>query len=226
MRLLDLFCGAGGAGAGYTAAGFEVTGVDIARQPRYPGRFIQADVMTLNADWLAAFDAIHASPPCQGYSVMRHAPGATGAPRLIAEVRTMLEATGRHYIIENVEGAASEMRSPVLLCGSMFEGLEAEGCQLRRHRLFETNWPLAQPMCSHDENRPVVGVYGGHARRRAAKHGGRGTKDVWVGGHKTAAAAAMGIDWMTLTEMSEAIPPAYTKFIGDRLRPLLLLRKS
>jgi DNA (cytosine-5)-methyltransferase 1 len=214
--LLDLFCCAGGAAMGYYRAGFDVVGVDIAPQPRYPFTFIQADCMTLDPAFIASFDAVHASPPCQGYSAMRHAPGAKGAPRLIAEVRKMLVENGRPWVIENVEEARSEMREPFLLCGSMF-GLTAEGCELRRHRLFESNVEIIAPPCSHTDG-PVVGVYGGHARVRSAKHGGRGTRDVWPNGHKAVAAEAMGMDWATLAEMSEAIPPIYTQFIGEYLR--------
>ena len=213
--LLDLFCCAGGASKGYLRAGFNVIGVDIKRQKRYPYVQIIQDVLTLTPEYLATFDAIHASPPCQGYSEMRHAPGAVGAPRLIGEVREMLEASGKPYIIENVEGAREYMRNPICLCGTMF-GLGAQGCELRRHRLFEANFPLEQPACAHTD-RPVIGVYGGHARVRSAKHGGRGTRDVWEGGHKAAASEAMGIDWMSLGEMSEAIPPAYTEYLGRQL---------
>lgn len=214
-RMLDLFCCAGGAGKGYHEAGFDVIGVDLHPQPRYPFGFIQADVTTLDPRFLRSFDAIHASPPCQGYTAMRHAPGAKGAPRLIGAVRDKLEATGLPWVIENVEEARSEMREPAMLCGTSF-GLGAEGCELRRHRLFETNFSLLAPTCDHTSG-PVVGVYGGHARVRAARHGGRGTRDVWPNGHKPVAAEAMGMDWATLAEMSEAIPPAYTRFIGDQL---------
>ena len=101
---------------------------------------------------------------------------------------------------------------PVVLCGSMF-GLGAQGCQLRRHRLFESNFNIPAPACAHDD-RPVIGVYGGHARRRAKSAGGRGTKDKWDGGHKAAASEALGINWMTLGELSEAIPPAFSEHIG------------
>jgi DNA (cytosine-5)-methyltransferase 1 len=208
LRALDLFCCAGGAGMGLHLAGFEVVGVDVARRPRYPFEFHQADALTYP---LGGFDLIWASPPCQGYTSMRHAPGAKGAPRLIAEVRNRMPA-GVPWIIENVEEARSEMRDPVLLCGSMF-GLGAQGCRLQRHRLFECSFPVQRPECDHDE-RPVIGVYGGHARRRAASAGGRGTRDVWEGGHKAAASEAMGIDWMTLSEMSEAIPPAFSEYLG------------
>lgn len=217
--LLDLFCCAGGAARGYAEAGFEVVGVDISPQPRYPYTFKQADVMLLHPSWLATFDAIHASPPCQGYTALRYAPGAKGAPRLIGAVRDLLNASGRPYIIENVEEARSEMRDPITLCGTMF-GLGAQGHELQRHRLFESNITLAAPACAHTD-KPVIGVYGGHARCRSAKHGGRGTRDVWEGGHKAAASEALGIDWMTLTELSESIPPAYTRFLGEQLMAAL-----
>lgn len=222
-RLLDLFCCAGGAGMGYARAGFEITGVDVVRHTNNPHQVIEADALTLDPKWIAAtFDAVHASPPCQGYTTMRHAPGAKGAPRLIGATRELLLATGLPWVIENVEAAANEMRSPVLLCGTMF-GLGAQGHDLQRHRLFETSFSVAPPQCRHTE-RPVIGVYGGHARNRSSKHGGRGTKDVWDGGHKAAASKALGIDWMTLGELSEAIPPAYTEFLGWQLRAAMMLR--
>ncbi len=209
-RALDLFCKAGGVSTGLHRAGFDVIGVDIEPQPRYPYEFHQADAMAFPLD---GFDFIWASPPCQGYTAMRHAPGAKGtAPRLIHPVRNRLKMACGVWCIENVEEARSEMRYPVTLCGSMF-GLGAQGCRLQRHRLFESSFEFRQPLCKHDD-RPVIGVYGGHSRRRAASAGGRGTKDVWIGGHKAAASEAMGIDWMTLEELSEAIPPAYAEYIG------------
>lgn len=214
-RLLDLFCNAGGAGMGYHLAGFEVVGVDLHPQRRYPFAFIQADALTLDSRFLRSFDAIHASPPCQGYTDMK-APGQLGAPQLIDLTRRMLEATGLPYVIENVEGAAWDMRDPITLCGSMF-GLGAQGCQLRRHRLFESNIAISAPSpCRHDA-RPVIGVYGGHARRRAASAGGRSTRDVWEGGHRAAMSEAMGMTWATCAEMSEAIPPAFTEYVGRQL---------
>lgn len=193
---------------GLQRAGFDVVGVDIVDRPRYPFQFHRADALTFPLD---GFDFIWASPPCQGYTSMRHAPGTKGAPLLIDEVRARMP---KHvpWVIENVEEARWAMRSPVILCGSMF-GLGAQGCRLQRHRLFESNFDIGAPECNHDE-RPVIGVYGGHARKRSAKAGGRRTKDVWEGGHKAAASEALGIDWMTLGEMSEAIPPAYSEFIG------------
>lgn len=224
-RLLDLFCCAGGAGMGYARAGFDVTGVDIVTHARNPHPVIEADALGLDPEWIRAnFDAVHASPPCQGYTSMRHAPGAKGAPRLIGETRRLLQATGLPWVIENVEMAASEMEGPVLLCGTMF-GLGAQGCDLQRHRVFEASFPLATPECRHSD-RPTIGIYGGHARNRSAKHGGRTTKDAWEGGHLAAASEAMGINWMTLAELSEAIPPAYTTFIGWQLRAALMLTRA
>lgn len=208
FRALDLCCSAGGASVGLARAGFDVIGVDILPQPHYPFPFIQADALEIS---FAGFDFIWASPPCQAYTGMKHAPGTKGDlnPRLIEPIREKLEAAGVLYTIENVEGAP--LREPVTLCGSMF-GLGAEGHQLRRHRLFEANFEIPQPHCAHAS--PVIGVYGGHARRRSAAAGGRGTRDVWTDGHKAAASAALGIDWMNLAELSEAIPPAYAEHIG------------
>ena len=217
LRLLDLFCCQGGAGVGYSRAGFEIVGIDQDRQPRYPFAFFQADITLLSVEWVRAngFDAIHASPPCQGYSAMRHAPGAVGAPLLIDQTRDILNKTGLPWIIENVEEARWAMRDPVMLCGTSF-GLGTGAHELQRHRLFESNIPLVAPPCNHSGG-AVVGVYGGHARCRSARHGGRSTKDVWPGGHAGAASEALGIDWMTLGGMSESIPPIYTEFLGRQL---------
>jgi DNA (cytosine-5)-methyltransferase 1 len=225
-KLLDLFCCAGGSARGYQLAGFQVTGVDIVRRRRYCGEvFIQADVMRLTPEFLSEFDVIHASPPCQGYTAMRHAPGAKGAPLLIDGVREMLQASGKPWIMENVEEARWAMREPITLCGTMF-GLGAEGCELRRHRLFESNGAISPPSpCQHTDG-PVVGVYGGHARKRSAKHGGRTTQDVWLNGHRPVAAEAMGMDWATLAEMSEAIPPAYTEHLGRQILETLQEREA
>ena len=223
-RLLDLFCCAGGAGMGYAQAGFDVVGVDIIPRPRYPFKLVQSDVLALGQDFLRGFDVIHASPPCQGYTAMRHAPGAIGAPMLIDQVRDMLVASGKPWVIENVEEARWAMRDPILLCGTMF-GLRAEGCEMRRHRLFESNVQLAAPCgCAHTDG-PVVGVYGGHARVRSARHGGRTTRDVWPNGHRPVAAEAMGMSWATLAEMSEAIPPAYTKNLGEQFMTYIAERR-
>lgn len=235
MRILDLFCNAGGAGMGYARASFEVVGVDLHPQKNYPFPMHQGDALEVLKALLRGekvrfvardgsvlflgledFDAVHASPPCQGYTALRHAPGARGAPLMIEDVRMLSILTGRPWVIENVEEAKWAMIAPLTLCGSMF-GLGAQGCRLQRHRLFESNIAISAPSpCRHDE-RPVIGVYGGHARRRAASAGGRGTRDVWEGGHRAAMSEAMGMTWATCAEMSEAIPPAYTEHLGRQL---------
>lgn len=208
--LLDLFCCAGGAGVGYQRAGFDVIGVDIAPRPTYPLPFIQADAMALDPKFIAFFDAVHASPPCQSYSDLAKRNGnADEWPQLIEPVRNMLVASGRPYIIENVEGAP--LRDPVILCGTMFEGL-----RVLRHRLFEANFPITAP--AHGKHPKV------HTFDKRKSHFGK--TDEWKdfvqvtgGGNCTLAAArdAMGIDWMTKGEINEAIPPAYTELIGRQL---------
>lgn len=215
-RLLDLFCCAGGAAMGYHLAGFDVVGVDINPQPRYPFEFIRADVLSLTPDYIRQFDAVHASPICQGHTALRHAPGTKEHPNLIPPTRALLEAAGAPWIIENVEGSEPWMAGAIRLCGTMF-GLGAQGCELQRHRLFIAGFPIAPPgPCQHSGG-PVIGVYGGHGRVRSRRHGGRGTRDVWVGGHRAACSEAMGMDWATLSELSEAIPPAYTEYLGRQL---------
>lgn len=204
----DLGCKAGGASVGLHRAGFRVIGVDKEPQPRYPYEFIQADALTHPIN---DADFIWASPHCQGYTALRHAPGTKGRPKQIQHFKNCMPK-GVLWAIENVEEASWDMQDPVTLCGSMFN-LGAQGCRLQRHRLIMTNFALTQPACAHDK-RPVIGVYGGHARRRASSAGGRGTRDVWKGGHKAAASEALGIDWMTLAELSEAVPPAYAEYVG------------
>ena len=212
-KALDLFCGAGGATRGLQNAGFHVTGVDIVESPRYVGDyFVRDDVTSFPRGWHVGFDFIWASPPCQAHTAMRVVHNAKPHADLIPQTRIMLRAAGKPYAIENVEGAP--LLNPITLCGCMF-GLGAQGCRLQRRRLFECSFPIEAPPCTcTNDHRPVIGVYGGHARRRAASAGGRGTKDVWVGGHKAAASEAMGIDWMSLGELSEAIPPAYSEYIA------------
>ena len=165
MRLLDLFCCAGGAAAGYHQAGFEIVGVDIDAQPNYPYEFMQADVMNLDPGWMASFDAIHASPPCQGYSVLakRNGNGDQWA-KLIPAMRDVLAGTGRPYVIENVVGAP--LIDPLLLCGTMFEGL-----RVIRHRLFESNLLLSAPGPCRPH--PLC-----HTRDKRKNHYGR--TDEWI----------------------------------------------
>jgi DNA (cytosine-5)-methyltransferase 1 len=166
---------------------------------------------------VASFDAVHASPPCQFGTALRFAPGTKKDHRnLIPATRGVLQSTGKPYVIENVSAVRRWLIDPVLLCGTMF-GLGACGCELHRHRLFETNFGLRAPgPCEHSGG-PVMGLYGGHARNRSAKHGGRGTRDLWPGGHWPVAAEAMQMPWATLKGMSEAIPPAYSRHIGREL---------
>ncbi len=208
-RLLDLFCGAGGASFGYWLAGFDVFGVDIDPQPHYKFAFEQGDATQATEEWLSTFDVIHASPPCQRYSDLAHRNGnADEWPDLIAPVREMLEGSGRPYVIENVEGAP--LLEPVMLCGTMFFGL-----RVLRHRLFESNLPLVAP--EHPAH-PLVFT---HDKRKA--HYGHLDQDasyvqVTGGGNATVANKrdAMGIDWMTGAELNEAIPPAYTHWVGQQ----------
>jgi DNA (cytosine-5)-methyltransferase 1 len=209
-RLLDLFCCAGGAGIGYSQAGFEVVGVDIRFQRNYPLPFIQADALALDPKFIALFDAVHASPPCQAYSDLAKRNGnADEWPRLIEPIRDMLKRSGLPYVIENVDGAP--LLKPVVLCGTMFPQL-----RVLRHRLFEANFEIVPP--PHKKHPKV------HTFDRRKSHFGK--TDEWKnfvqvtgGGNCTLAAAreAMGIDWMTKNEINESIPPAYTRFIGREL---------
>jgi DNA (cytosine-5)-methyltransferase 1 len=236
-RLLDLFCGAGGAAMGYHQAGFEVVGVDIEPRPLFPFEFMQHDAMTLDPEFLARFDAIHASPPCQAYTGMQalntRAP-KRDHPKLIMPVRAMLIASGLPYVIENVAGAKKEMIEPYVLCGSMF------GLGVRRHRLFETSFFMLQPKCQHDRG-GVVPVWGDgrptrqevrKARRAIAVYGDHpqepGNKPNNVNRARTLAEGqeAMGIDWMDWRTLTQAIPPAYTRFIGEQLMAHLGLREA
>lgn len=210
-RLLDLFCGAGGAGMGYHRAGFDVVGVDIRPMPRYPFEFHQADALEYLTAHGHEFDAIHASPPCQRYSVLTNGvwqDRVDSHPGLIAPVRELLIKTGKPYVIENVEGARKELVNPLMLCGSMFKPLE-----VFRHRYFETNFmpPFSPASCKHDFYAvPVYGHSGAGANRGRERERGRtnSVKD-W--------ARAMNIDWMTGDELAESIPPAYTEYIGKQL---------
>lgn len=218
MKLLDLFCCAGGAGAGYSQAGFDVTGVDINPQPRYPYRFIQADAVEYLREHGHEYDAIHASPPCQAFSAMKHMPDAKVHPELIEPTRELLQKLDVPWVIENVVGAP--MNDPVVLCGTMF-GLGAEGFSLRRHRQFESNIKLAAPRpCNHD--RMTIGIYGGHVRCRSGKYWRNTGADFPGYDKKKLAMEAMGNTWwMTMNQMSEAIPPAYTRHIGKAFMDVL-----
>lgn len=208
-RLLDLFCGGGGAGMGYSRAGFDVVGVDIAPQPRYPFAFVQDDAL----DYLRAhgheFDAIHASPPCQAYSTLRALQGDTEYPDMVDETRDALVASGVTWVIENVMSAP--LQSGITLCGGMF------GLRTYRHRRFESSVLMFQPY------HPPHVAKTSTKKRRACWDAGMhvsvtGDVGVYVG------RLAMGIDWMQGNELSQAIPPAYTEFIGGHLRNALAYR--
>ncbi len=208
QRLLDLFCCAGGAGEGYRRAGFDVTGVDIRPQPKNPHRFIQADALEYLAAHGHEYDAIHASPPCQAHCDLKHMWNAKEHVDLIGPTRELLKKIGRPYVIENVEGAP--LVSPIILCGTMF-GLGTSDAELWRHRLFEISWGyLLVPPCLHRQKPRVIGVYGGHGRDRRRKVN---TQDFSTAERRT----AMGIDWMDGAALSQAIPPAYTEFLGAAL---------
>jgi DNA (cytosine-5)-methyltransferase 1 len=217
VRLLDLFCGAGGAAVGYHRAGFdEVVGVDIAAQPRYPFEFVRADALEFLQSQGREFDAVHASPPCQAYSRLKSIRrfATRRHPALVGPVLNALAVAGVPYVVENVPGAG--LPTHVMLCGSMFD--LGAWCgdswhQLRRHREFACSWYfLLGPRCRHC-GRPV-GVYGnGGAHRRIKDEPG-------IKGFTGTAAerrSAMGIDWMSRYELSQAIPPAYTEYLGRQL---------
>jgi DNA (cytosine-5)-methyltransferase 1 len=228
-RLLDLFCGAGGAAMGYHRAGFEVVGVDIEPQPHFPFEFHQADALTYPLD---GFDAIHASPPCQAHSVTRNLWPGREHPDLVEPTRARLVASGLPYVIENVVGAP--LLAPVQLCGSSF------GLNVRRHRLFEASFVLLVPPCQHGWQVPrfvtqisktrakvrqqrlagVVSVTGHGTEFYDAgvvhvhgNGGGKGGIELWR--------SAMGIEWMNRHELAQAIPPVYTEVIGAQLLPAL-----
>jgi DNA (cytosine-5)-methyltransferase 1 len=204
-RLLDLFCGAGGAAMGYHRAGFDVVGVDIAPQPNYPFEFVQNDALELLL--LDAFDvpdsfcAIHASPPCQLFSAATR--DRSKHVDLITEIRPLLQLTELAYVIENVEGARSVMHDPVRICGSSL------GLKVRRHRLFETNWGLIVPPCAHGAQGQPVGVYG-EGSSTGQKRGRKADNEAEV-------LEVMEMPWANRREATQAIPPIYTELIGRQL---------
>ncbi len=216
-RLLDLFCGAGGCSVGYARAGFEVIGVDIVKQPRYPFQFIQADALTFP---LEDFDVVHASPPCQEYSQSRYlrqvtAPHIRPAPMLISAIRTRFERAEVPWVIENV--AFSDIPDALILCGSMF------GLRVRRHRWFASSHLLFAPStCQHSQE--VISLIGNKVRgygtlrtthQYKTANGGKKYRESYL--TRDEGRAAMGIDWMTVRELCQAIPPAYTEWIGQQL---------
>lgn len=232
LRILDVFCGAGGASRGYSLAGFDVYGVDLNPMPRYPYPFHQGDAIAIlaallggervpfyragNVEWLtlADFDAIHASPPCHDHSALRHVSGTDGTRDLLPQTLELLKRIGLPWVVENVIGA--DMPDPITLCGSMFAlevVSEVRGLvKLRRHRLFSSSHPIAAPAHpTHRRGELTIGVYGN------GDGGGRGWK-----GSFADRKAVMGIDWMNRTELAQSIPPAYTEFVGDQLYAMIL----
>lgn len=199
-RLLDLFCCEGGAGTGYYMAGFDVVGVDVAKQPRYPFPFFQADALAFVEEFGIHFDAIHASPPCQAFTKAHKLQG-NEHPDLITPLRPILQRLGKPYVIENVEGAP--LHAPVTLCGASF------GLRTYRHRLFETNWTLPEPV--HQPHHAPLTKMGRPPVDGEFMH---------IVGHFSGVPEgqkAMGMPWGTQGGLREAIPPAYTLYIGGYL---------
>jgi DNA (cytosine-5)-methyltransferase 1 len=211
MRLLDLFAGAGGCSVGYARAGFEVVGVDIEPHPDYPFDLTVADAMEVlaDADYLRTFDVVHASPPCPRYSVATKAHGTSdNHPDLVGPSRDLLNAAGVSWVMENVPGAP--MPNAVMVCGQAM-GLPF----IRRHRLFESSEPLMSPGCACN-GRGTVSIFG---------HSGEDRRGPEIIGHVSLSEARslMGVEWMTRrSDVSDAIPPAYTEFIGGQLMDALV----
>jgi len=205
MKLLDLFCGAGGSAVGYSRAGFDdITGIDLKPQPNYPFRFIQGDAVEYLVDYGYKYDFIHASPPCQAYSIGAILRGSAHKhPQYVDLVREILKVLEKPYVIENVPGAPIEKTT--MLCGTMF------GLKLIRHRHFEI-YPytlVLTPPCNHDGTVPngdFVTVAGHGGDNKAGNYSLESWSD------------AMGIYWMTRKEeLAEAVPPAYTEYIATHI---------
>ncbi len=220
FRVLDLFCGAGGSAMGYWEAfseaygedNVEIVGVDFDVQPRYPFVFKQGDAMEWTAEQFREFDLVHASPPCQGYTTLSNRYKGKGGvadshPLLIAPLREKLIYSGTHYIIENVTGATKELHRPICLYGGTF------GLGTDRPRLFECSFRPRSPARIKVEG-VTIGVYGKMNGRKLFTRDD-GTK-VYAAANLDEASAAMGIDWMTWDELKEAVPPAYTKYLGEQ----------
>ncbi len=208
LLALDLFCCAGGARMGLHQAGFTVTGVDIVERPNYPFAFHRGDA--LDAD-LSGFDLVWASPPCQAHTALKHRTGKE-YECFIARTREKLQAWGGAYIIENVMG--SPLENPLMLCGSSF------GLGVRRHRLFESNMFLYHLECRHDLQPEPLDVTGTGSRRKGDRLDGKGGNSRKPMGLQEAR-DAMGMPWATRKEISQAIPPAFSRFLGEQARRIL-----
>jgi DNA (cytosine-5)-methyltransferase 1 len=235
-RLLDLFCCEGGAAVGYARAGWDVYGVDIDERDAYPFPFHKASAIVVMSLLLAGegiefrsvdgntelltlsdFSAVHASPPCQVFSTITPDSARKNHLNLIPVIRELLILSGLPYVIENVEGAKSALLSPMKLCGSSF------GLRVRRHRYFESNVWLVSLPCEHARQGRPVGVYGDHPQDDSEYRRPDGT----LRGNKAVSLAdaqdAMGMPWATWRGCTEAIPPAYTEFLGHQLADSLEL---
>ena len=207
LKLLDTHCKAGGAGVGYWRAGFEVVGIDTEPQPNYPFEFIQGDAVEYIYAHGSEYDAIHSSPMCQAHTWSARR-WHKEWPNQIPETREALKSTGKPYVIENVPG--SPLENYIRLCGVMF------GLRVIRHRHFESNVELVAP--KHIRHKQPIMIRGKKRSYYAcvAGHGGEGyssTKQAWMD--------AMGIEWMSKEELTQAIPPAYTEYIGKQLVGIL-----
>ena len=201
MRVLDVFCCQGGASKGYSDAGFNVVGVDLSPQPRYPFTFVQADAIAFISEHGHEFDFIHASPPCQRYSATQRIQG-NDHPDLIGPTREALTATGRPWVIENVMDAAPELRNPVMLCGEMF------GIRTYRHRLFESGGGFSFEPPAHPSHRARTTKMGRPVQPGEYMH---------VVGNFTGVSEArdiMGMPWASRDGLREAIPPVYAEYVG------------
>lgn len=213
-RLLDLFCGAGGCSVGYHRAGFEVTGVDAKPHADYPFVLVEANALDMLTDtaFLDRFDVIAASPPCPRYSTITPDSSRHLHPDLIPPVRSALRTWGGIYIIENVPGAVRVLDNPTKVCGSAF------GLPVRRHRFFESNAWLTPTECFHETQGRPIGVYGDHPQDDEEYRRPDGTRRGNKAKTIEQAQAALGIDWMTdWDDLTDAIPPAYTEFLGRQL---------
>lgn len=205
--LYDLFCGAGGASAGYSRAGFQVRGFDRVHSKRYPFDFTHYDFNDFDPADFADADAFHASPPCQRWSPASRASRSQHKhPDFLPLIREFLVSTGKPYVIENVP--ESPLAQNIKLCGSMFPGL-----RVRRHRVFELNFPIERLRCSHHRMVHVIRLFNNLTRRTDPRVNwltiiGGGNYPVQEG------RSAMGVPWMTHRELSQSIPPAYTQYIG------------
>lgn len=227
--LIDLCAGEGGAAVGYAMAGWKVVGFDVKPNKRYPFPLIVGDVRKIDRRWLELADAVHASPPCQFGSELTPAKARANHVNLIPEIRAMLQEANVPYVIENVRRVKEHLIDPVSLFGTMF-GLHmrtsaGRAYVLSRERCFETNWGLVPPAPVEAKD-PIANIYGGHLRCRDAEHRtGKGTGRTmdFIGEDKPALARQlMDMPWASMVGMSEAVPPAYTRFIGNQMRARVL----